>query len=170
MDLTPWLPLLRLVHVLAAFAFALVHGASAMVGFKLRGERDRTRIQGLLELSNAYLNWMYLALLVLLLAGILSGIAGGYWTSGRYWLWVSLGLLIGIVVAMYVIAAPHFEALRHALGIPTFNDVRNKQAPPPPATDEDLARLLGSSKPIQAAAIGIGGMAIIVALMMLKPF
>lgn len=170
MDLTPWLSLLRLVHVLAAFGFVLVHGASAMVAFKLRREQDRTRIQALLELSNAYLNWLYVALLVLLVAGILSGIAGGYWTSGRYWLWASLGLLVAIVVAMYVIAAPHFEALRHALGMPTFNDVRNKQAPPPPATDEDLARLLESSKPIQTAAIGIGGIAIIVALMMLKPF
>lgn len=170
MDLTPWLPQLRLVHVLAAFAFVLVHGASAMVAFKLRGERDRARIQALLELSNAYLTWLYLAFLVLLLAGILSGVAGGYWTSGRYWLWASLGLLAAIVVVMYVIATPHFDALRHALGMPTFNDVQKKQDPPPPATDADLARLLDSPRPIQAAAIGVGGIAIIVALMMLKPF
>lgn len=170
MDLAPYLPMLRLVHVLAAFAFVLVHGASAMVAFKLRGERDRTRIRALLELSNAYLNWLYVALGVLLLAGILSGIAGGYWTSGRYWLWASLGLLIAILVAMYVIATPHFDALRHAIGMPTFNDVQKKQDPPPPANDADLARLLDSSKPIQSAVIGIGGIAIIVALMMLKPF
>lgn len=170
MDLTPWLPLLRLAHVLAAFAFVLVHGASAMVAFKLRVERDRTRIQALLELSNAYLNWLYLALLVLLLAGILSGIAGGYWTDGRYWLWASVGLLVGIMIAMYVMAVPHFDALRHALGLSTYNDTRKNLAPPPPATDADLARLLESPRPIQAAAIGIGGIAIIVALMMLKPF
>ncbi len=170
MDLTPWMPLLRLVHVLSAFAFVLVHGASAMVTFKLRGERDRTRIQALLELSNAYLNWFYVAVGVLLLAGILSGIAGGQWTSGRVWLWASLGLLVGIMVAMYLIATPHFDALRHALGLPTYNDVRKKLAPPAPATDADLAVLLGSPRPIQAAAIGIGGIAIIVALMMLKPF
>lgn len=141
-----------------------------MVSFKLRGERDRTRIQALLELSNAYLNWLYLALLVLLVAGIVSGIAGGYWTAGRFWLWASLGLLVAIVVAMYVIAVPHFDALRHALGLATYNDVRKKLVPPPPATDADLARLLDSPRPIQAAAIGIGGIAIIVALMMLKPF
>jgi len=170
MDLTPWLAQLRLVHVLAAFAFVLIHGASAMVAFKLRGERDRTRIQALLELSNAYLNWLYVALLVLLLAGILSGIAGGYWTGGRYWLWASLGLLVAIMVAMYVIAVPYFDALRHALGLATYNDERKKLAPPPPATDADLARLLDSPSPIQSAVIGIGGIAMIVALMMLKPF
>ncbi|MBI2762276.1 MAG: hypothetical protein HYX54_00745 [Chloroflexi bacterium] len=170
MDLTPWLPLLRLIHVLAAFGFVLVHGASAMVAFKLRGERDRTRIQALLELSNAFLNWMYVALLVLLVAGILSGIAGGHWTDGRYWLWASLGLLIAIIAAMYVFAAPHFEALRHALGMATFNDLQKKLTPPPPATDAELARLLESSKPMQAAVIGIGGIALVVALMMLKPF
>jgi hypothetical protein len=170
MDLTPWLPLLKLVHVLAAFAFVLVHGASAMVAFKLRGERDRTRIQALLELSNTYLNWFYIAIGVLLLAGTLSGIAGGYWTDGRFWLWASVGLLLGIMVAMYLIATPHFDELRHALGLPTFNDVRKKQAPPPPAPDADLALLLESSRPIQAAAIGIGGIAIVVTLMVLKPF
>jgi len=169
-DLTPWLPQLRLVHVLAAFAFVLIHGASAMVAFKLRGEGDRTRIQALLELSSAYLGWLYVSLLVLLVAGILSGIAGGYWTSGRLWLWASLGLLIAIMVGMYVIAVPHFDSLRHALGAATYNDVRKKLDAPPPASDEDLARLLESSRPIQAAVIGIGGIAIIVALMMLKPF
>lgn len=170
MDLTPWLPLLRLVHVLAAFAFVLIHGASAMVAFKLRGERDRTRIQALLELSNAYLNWLYIALLVLLLAGIASGIIGGYWTGGQYWLWVSLGLLVAILVGMYVIAVPHFDALRHALGMATYNDTRKNLAPPPPASDPELESLLASPRPIQAAVIGIGGIAIIVALMMLKPF
>lgn len=170
MDLTAWLPLLRVVHVLAAFAFVLVHGASAMVAFKLRGERDRTRIQALLELSNAYLNWLYLAFLVLLVAGILAGIAGGYWTSGRYWLWASLGVLIAIVVAMYLLATPHFDALRHALGMPTYDDARKKLEPPPPASDEELARLLGSARPMQAAGVGIGGIAIITAMMMLKPF
>lgn len=170
MDLTAWLPVLRLTHVLAAFGFVLVHGASAMVAFKLRGERDRTRIQALLELSNAYLNWLYVSLGVLLLAGILSGIAGGYWTDGRFWLWASVGLLLAIMVGMYLTATPHFDALRHALGMPTFGDVGKKQDPPPPASDADLALLLGSSRPIQAAAVGIGGIAIIVALMMLKPF
>lgn len=170
MDLTSWLPLLRVVHVLAAFAFVLIHGASAMVAFKLRGERDRTRIQALLELSNAYLNWLYVAFLVLLLAGILAGIAGGYWTNGRYWLWASLGLLIAIVVAMYLLATPHFDELRHALGLPTYDDSRKNREPPPPATDAELARLLGSSRPMRAAGVGIGGIALIVALMTLKPF
>ena len=170
MDLTAWLPLLRVVHVLAAFAFVLIHGASAMVAFKLRGERDRARMQALLELSNAYLNWLYLAFLVLLVAGILAGIAGGYWTSGRYWLWASLGILIAIVIAMYLLATPHFDALRHALGMPTYDDMRKDREPPPPASDEELDRLLGSARPMQAAGVGIGGIAIITALMMLKPF
>jgi hypothetical protein len=170
MDLTPWLPLLRLVHVLAAFAFVLVHGASAMVAFKLRGERDRTRVQALLELSNAYLNWLYIALLVLLLAGTLSGIAGGYWNNGQYWLWASLVFLVAVVVAMYVIAVPHFDALRHALGMATYNDTRKNLAPPAPASDAELAALLVSPRPIQAAAIGLGGIGLIVTLMLLKPF
>jgi hypothetical protein len=170
MDLSPLRPWLTLVHVLGVLAFVLLHGASAAVAFKLRGERDRVRIQALLELSNAYLNWMYLALLGLLLGGILSGIAAGFWTSGDLWIWASLALFISMLVAMYVIATPYFDELRHAVGLATFNDVRKKLEPPPPASDEELARLLASPRPAQTAVVGLGGIAVIAWLMMMKPF
>lgn len=170
MDLSPFRPWLTLVHVLGVLAFVLLHGASAAVAFKLRGERDRIRIGALLELSNAYLNWMYLALLMLLVGGILSGIAAGFWTSGDLWIWVSLVLFIAILVAMYVLATPYFEQLRHALGMATFNDIRKKLDPPSPASDDELARLLASPRPVQTAVVGLGGIAVIAWLMMMKPF
>ncbi len=170
MDLTPVRPWLTLVHILAAFAFVFVHGASSMVAFKLRSERDRKRIQALLELSNAYLNALYVAFLVLFAAGILAGIAGGHWTSGRTWIWAALILLIVVTVLMYVIPAPYFEELRHALGMATFNDVRKKLEPPPPVSDAELERLLLSPRPLQTAAVGIVGLGVIIWLMVMKPF
>lgn len=39
------------LHVLAAFAYLMAHGAAANVAFKLRGKTSRERIAALLDLS-----------------------------------------------------------------------------------------------------------------------
>jgi hypothetical protein len=54
--------------------------------------------------------------------------------------------------------------------VATFDDMRKQREPPPPAPDEELARVLASPQPVIAAAIGVGGIAVLVWLMMLKPF
>ena len=170
MDLAPFLIWLKLLHILGALGLMLTHGASSAVAFKLRGERDRVRIQALVELSNTYLNAFYLALAVVLIAGILTGIAGGYWTSGQLWIWASLILFFATVIAMYLLATPYFEAIRHAVGIATFNDIRKGLAPPPPLGDRELVILLASRRPISIAAVGLGGIVLLVYLMVVKPF
>lgn len=170
MDLAFLRPWLVLAHVLAVLGFVLSHGASASVLFRLRSERDPARIRALLELSNAYLGWTYGALGLLLLSGILAGIVGDWWTSGRLWLWVSVVLLVGVIIGMYLVAAPYFERLRHAVGLQTYQDVKERRDPPPPATDGELAVLLQSSRPAMVALIGFGGIGLITWLMMFKPF
>jgi hypothetical protein len=170
MDIAGLRPWLVLSHVLAVLAFVLVHGASATVAFRLRSERDPVRVRALLELSNAYLNWAYGALVILLLSGIAAGIVGGWWTSGRLWLWASLVLLVAVLVGMYGVAAPYFEALRHAVGLATYQDIREQRDRPQPVTDGELAILLESRRPAVVAMIGLGGIALITGLMILKPF
>jgi hypothetical protein len=169
MDLSGLRPYLVLAHVLGALAFVLLHGVSPAVAFRLRSGREPARIRALLELSNAYLNWMYGALAVLLLSGIAAGFVTGWWTSGRLWLWTSVGLLVAIFAGMYGLAAPHFDALRHAVGLPTYEDNKQHRDPPPPATDGELAMLLQSRRPAIIAAIGLGGIGLIAWLMVLKP-
>jgi hypothetical protein len=170
MDLAPFLIWLKLIHILAALALVLAHGASTAVAFKLRGERDRVRIQALVDLSNAYLNAFYLAFTVVLIAGILSGIAGGYWTSGQLWIWASLIVFFATAIGMYLLASPYFETIRHAVGIATFNDIRKGLEPPSPLGDGELAVLLASRRPIPIAAVGLGGIVLLVYLMVIKPF
>jgi len=165
--LTRWLVL---VHVLAVFVFLIVHGGSATVAFKLRGEHDPVRIGALLDLSRAYLNAMYGALLVVMLAGIAAGITAGRWTSGELWIWASVVLLVAILVAMYVVPLRHFDALRHAVGQSTYDDTRKGREPPAPASEEELVRLLLSSRTMTGAMIGFGGLLLITWLMVVKPF
>lgn len=170
MDLAPFFIWLKLIHVLAALALVLTHGASAAVAFKLRSERDRVRIGALIDLSNAYLNAFYLALVVVLAAGILAGIGAGYWTSGQLWIWAALIVFVAIIVAMYALAMPYFTDVRHALGMATFRDIGQGIAPPLPADDHELAALLASSRPMAVAAVGLVGIVLLVWLMVTKPF
>ncbi len=86
------------------------------------------------------------------------------------WILVSVALLVVLMWFMYAIAAPWFEEIRHALGMPTFSDQRRKVAPPPPADDAELARLLVSGRAALTSAVGLGGIAIVTWLMVLKWF
>jgi len=162
MDFYPWVVVL---HVFSAFLFVLGHGASAMVAFAIRGEREPTRIAALLDLSSRSIGVMYVGLVVLLLAGIAAGIMRGWFGSG--WIWAALGLLILIIVAMYAIATRYYASVRQALGQPG----RSETGPPPtPLSETELVALLDTRRPEALAAIGIGGIAVIVWLMVVKPF
>jgi hypothetical protein len=166
MDIKPWLVVL---HILSAFGFLAVHGISMGVLLRVRKERDRGRLATLLEFSATYLNALYLFLLLLLVTGIASGILGGFWTNGQLWLWVSLGLLIALVVAMYYFGTEPFTAMRSGLGIQGFQD-RKKGIMPTPVSDAELEVLLTARRPLIGAALGIGTIVVIAALMEMKPF
>jgi hypothetical protein len=170
MDPTTQRVWLVFLHVVSVLGFILVHGISAGVTFKLRDERDRRRIAAYLDLSSAYLNTMYFFLVAILVTGIGAGLVGGWWTSGRLWIWAALVTFVAVAIAMYAIPLPHFNALRRAVGIQTEQERRRGSPPSAPASDEDLAPLLASSRPLVGAVVGIGGILILAWLMMLKPF
>ncbi len=54
------------IHILGGFTFALAHGVSAGVAFKLREEREVPRVQALPDLSRLATNGMYVGIFVLL--------------------------------------------------------------------------------------------------------
>jgi len=167
MDLTPFLPPLKLVHVLAAFAFLLAHGTSAAVSLRLRRERDRARIVAYLQLSDWTMGASYVALLVLFVGGIVSGIVGGHWTGGQWWLWLSLILFIALAFEMSFVRWRYLLGVRTALGIAP--PPKTGEAPPP-GTDEELFALLDSPLPMLNLAVALVVIAILVWLMMFKPF
>lgn len=160
----PWL---MFVHVGGLLTFVLGHGASAMVSFRLRGEREPARIRALLDLSASSLGIAYVGLLLLLASGIAAGFDGGHWD--RLWIWVSLGLLILIAGAMYGLGSAHYAKVRRAVGQKAYSDP--KDAPDPtPASPEELERLLDSNRAVVLGAIGGGGLLVILWLMLMQPF
>jgi hypothetical protein len=155
------------LHVLGAFAFVMAHGASANVAFKLRRETSRERIAALLDLSTAYFSRMYLALFVILLTGIGLGFSGNWWGQG--WIWLVLALLFAKFFSMSVIAARPFTQVRKVAGLPYFEGMRSQPAVPP-ASPEEITVSAAAINPIPTAVVGFGGLALIVWLMMFKPF
>lgn len=162
-----WYPWIVLIHVAGGFGFVLGHGASVIVAFRLRSERDPARVSALLDLSSGSLGMMYGALLVLLIAGIAAGFVGGYW--GKAWIWVALGVFIVIVVAMYPLGSQHYAKVRRAFGLKTYQDKADVPAPEP-ASSAEQAALLASPQPWILAILGGGGLLIILWLMVVKPF
>ncbi|HEX5012901.1 MAG TPA: hypothetical protein VFV72_01990 [Candidatus Limnocylindrales bacterium] len=164
MDFYPWVVL---IHVLAAFAFAMAHGVSAFAAFAMRGSKEPASVRTLLTLSGMSLGALYISLLTLLIAGIAAAIMGGWF--GRGWPWASIGVVVVVIAAMYGMASRYYAGVRSAVGMPSMNDKKG-EAPPAPVSQEELARILDTRRPEALAAIGVIGFAVLVWLMELKPF
>jgi hypothetical protein len=162
MQFYPWVVF---AHVLAAFLFILAHGASAFVSYRVRAERDPTRIAALIDLSASTLGLMYASLGVLLLAGIAAGIMGDWFKKG--WIWAAIGVLLVVSVLMYVVATTYYVSVRRGLG--QVRPGSREPAPEPLPTDQLLA-LLDSRRPDAIAAIGVIGLVVLLWLMVVKPF
>jgi hypothetical protein len=158
-------PSLVLLHVLSTFGFLFAHGASAAVMFRLRVERHPARICALLDLSSAVGRAMAITALSLFGTGLVLGFMGGWWRRG--WIWASFALFLGISIVMSWQGRLYFERLRAALGGPGGGA---GSQPGEPVAHSDLPALLAAGRPKMLAAVGLGGLAIITWLMMLKPF
>lgn len=154
-------------HVLGGFLFVAAHGVSMGAALKIRGERDRARVVTLLQLSQGGIGIMYLGLLLLLAGGTAAGFSGGYW--GQLWLWVAIGLLLAIAVAMYAMGTSFYGRLRTGLAIPAA-DGKLRESKEPPLSDAEIDALIDSPRPYVLALIGGIGLVVLVWLMVAKPF
>jgi hypothetical protein len=154
-----WLVLLHLVGV---FGFLLAHGVSVFVVFRVRAEKDVAALRTLLNLSMSAQNVTVVSLLVLLVGGISAAFVGGLWSHG--WPWAALGVLVVVWAAMGAQVGPAMRRLRIAVGIPAPGKVGQ------PGTAEEIAAALARVRPAISAAIGGVGLAVLLWLMVLKPF
>lgn len=148
-----WYLFWRLVHFAGIVVFVAGHGVSAAVTVRLPKERDPVRLEVLLALSRSTIVWSNLGLVVLLTGGVANWVRVGYSPQG--WLWTSAALLAVLAVAGVGLAAPHLRRVRAAVG----------------AGDPDrLASALSSPLPWVLFWIETAGVAVILWLMVYKPF
>lgn len=162
-------PALLVFHVLCVFAFIGLHGVSMGVWWRVRRERDRARLGPLFELSASFITPMLIAGLLLILSGILVGVAAGWWFNGQWWLWLSIVLLFAIVMLMNPLVAIPMNEMRQGLGFaPTVEPKAGKGVA---AVDDDgLDRLLLDRRPLVGGSLAIAGIVVITWLMESKPF
>ncbi|WP_167139347.1 hypothetical protein [Diaminobutyricimonas sp. TR449] len=157
--------LMIFLHVLGAIVFALGHGTSVAVAFRLRKEVEHARIAAMLDLSSWSAGLMYAGLLLIIVPGIVLGFMGGFW--GDWWLWVSIVLLLLVMGAMYGIATPTFRRLRFVTGA-TMDEASRKKAAGL-GTEGVVESLATSWRPTALALIGGVGLAVILWLMIAQP-
>jgi hypothetical protein len=154
------------LHVLGAFAFAMAHGVSIYTAFRLQKEHEVERVRALLDLSAQAMKAMWGGLLIVLIAGVVAGFMGRWWSQG--WIWTAIGILVAIIFAMGFISSRSSNSLRSAVGLPDpwgKGEVRSEPAP-----EDELRALAAAGRPALMAAIGVSGFIVIVWLMMFKPY
>jgi len=149
----------KLLHILGVLGFVLFHGVSVIVALRLRKERDRRRIQELLQLSGSSVVGMYVSLGLLTLFGVIAGFAQDWWRF--WWIWISIGLLALAIAEMSAVARPYYQQLKEA--------VQLRPSGVPRKSDEELDELLRSPKALWNAVFGFATLAIIAWLMVWKP-
>ena len=145
-------------HLVGLVIFALCHGVSLFVAFRVRRIDDPAVAAGYLELSQSANRAMYLGLLLLAVGGIGAASVNNLW--GQVWVWSSVVVLIAVIALMYVVGASYYYGLRDALA---------GKGGVEPMTSEQLTERLATRRPEWLAAIGGVGLVILVWLMVLKP-
>lgn len=157
------------IHVGSAVAFFLIHGATASAMFGLKRERDPKRIKAMLVVRDIAEQRMGLPVITLLVSGIILGFMGRWW--GETWIWISIGVFVLVGILMSVIGRLFNMRVAHALDPDVYEaPMKKEDRNSIPATAEELAGLQAKLRPMLLTITGIAGLAIILWLMMFKPF
>ncbi|MGH2619914.1 MAG: hypothetical protein ACRDHG_05010 [Anaerolineales bacterium] len=154
--------LLRFLHVLSAMAYFLFHGMVASVTFAMRQEPGPKRIEVLSSVMVLAYIGAPIAGVVLVLTGIILALLGRWW--GDRWLWASLGLLLTIGILMNRLGKAY---LIESFAMAGYPDVLT-----PPQARLGIAGGVRAFffNPMFFTLTGLIGLAIILWLMMFKPF
>jgi MFS family permease len=147
------------LHVLSVLAFLAAHGTSMAVLYRIRRERDRTKIVDLITVSGQTIGPMYGALLAIVVTGVLAGLE--FHVFGFWWIWAAIVLLVATAVLMGVIARPYFTRIKDACEV--------RPSGVPRVSDEELAEILQAPTAHIVTAIGVLGLGAILYLMVFQP-
>jgi hypothetical protein len=155
------------VHILAAITFFLAHGTSAAMAFQVRKETDFNRIRALLDLSWSTMIVMGVSFLILGLTGVILPFMIHIWN--KVYIWLSIVLMLFVFFYMAMFNENHYKQLRRLVGLPYMKG--NKTMPAePPASPEDVSALLNKTSASSLVTVGYVIPAIVLWLMIFKPF
>jgi len=150
---------LLFLHILSVFVFLVAHGVSVFVLFRVRRERDRTKILELLTFSGETTLPMYISMGAIVVFGVLLGLKES--SFSHWWIWLAIGILLVTSALMGAVAKPYFARLKTACEI--------RPTGVPRVSDEELALLLDSPVAMIISVIGTVGLVAILYLMVFQP-
>jgi len=153
-------------HVLSAFLYLLAHGGSVAVAFQIRRETKAERVRALLDLSRSTVTVANVMFLSTVVFGVALGFIGHWWRSG--WIWASIVVLVLVIAVMGRSAGPYFRRVRSAAGLVFADGTWQRMAGEPSA--DALAGAVESGNATMITALAMGGWAVILWLMLFKPF
>lgn len=155
------------VHILAAISFFLAHGTSAAMAFQIRKETDFARIRAMLDLSASTMILMGVSFLIMGLTGIALPFLVHIWNKG--YIWLSIVLMLFVFIYMGMFNENHYKQVRRLVGLPYMKG--NKELPAElPSSPEEVAALLKKTNVTSLALVGYVLPAIVLWLMVFKPF
>jgi hypothetical protein len=152
------------VHVASILAFMLAHGIHMTAMWAMRREPDPERMLTFFN-DVPQATGLRVILLVVVLSGAIAGFMGSWWGSG--WIWISLALLALIAVVMWRFGGEYFGLVEGAAAAAVAARTEDPANPAPQAA-YDAARRSWQTPGL--SFIGLGGVAVILWLMMFKPF
>lgn len=163
-QLIQWLIFL---HILSALTFFMAHGTSAAMAFKVRRETDFTRIRAMLDLSLSTMIVMAASFLIMGLTGLILPFLIHIWNKG--YIWASIVLMLFVFVYMVVFNETSYKQLRRLVGLPYRQGAKELPAEPL-SSPEEVAALLKKTNVTGLVVVGYVIPAIVLWLMVFKPF
>ena len=151
-------------HVASVLAFMLAHGVHMTAMWAMRGETDPERMLTFFNFLPTA-RGLRVLLAIVVLSGATAGFMGSWLASG--WLWTSLALLAVIAVAMWRLGGEYFSLVEEAAGAAVAARIADPSNRGP---QDAYAAARRSWQTPALSVIGLGGLAVILWLMMFKPF
>ena len=135
--------------------------------FKVRSETDFARIRAMLDLSVSTFKLYMLSFLLMGLTGLTMPFLIHIWD--KVWIWLSIVLIVFVTIWMGLVNKKQIKQLRRLVGLPYMQGSKEFPAETP-SSPEEVAALLKKINPYQWALVGYGVPAIVLWLMIFKPF
>ena len=135
--------------------------------FKVRSETDFARIRAMLDLSVSTFKLYMLSFLLMGLTGLTMPFLIHIWD--KVWIWLSIVLIVFVTIWMGLVNEKQIKQLRRLVGLPYMQGSKEFPAETP-SSPEEVAALLKKINPYQWALVGYGVPAIVLWLMIFKPF
>jgi hypothetical protein len=137
------------------------------MALRVRHETDFARIRALLDLSRISVLPMGIPFGLMGLSGVTLPFFVHLWD--RDYIWISIALILAMSLYMAVFNETHYKQLRRMVGLPYMKGNKTYPAEPPRAQQE-VEAFIRSIRVAPLAATGFGVPAIVLWLMIFKPF